>query len=40
MALMMVIQAAVAWHDYLPRTIATLRTASITALIVLIPHNI
>jgi len=40
MALMMVIQAAVAQHDYLPRTIATLRTASITALIVLIPHNI
>jgi hypothetical protein len=40
MALMMVIQAAVALHDYLPRTIATLRTASITALILLIPHNI
>lgn len=37
---MMVIQAAVAQHDYLPRTIATLRTASIPALILLIPHNI
>ena len=37
---MTAIQAAVAQHDYLPRTIATLRTASITALILLIPHNI
>lgn len=37
---MTVIQAAVAQHDYLPRTIATLRTASITTLILLIPHNI